>query len=933
MKGSQLAALVVAAAGPLLAPPPAPCATNVAVFNFQMTSDTPEWKWLEKGLADRIITDFHIERSLDVIKRDAMQDLAAKMEWVPEMMADTGRMGMVRNTLRIKYVASGVFQVTGEKISITGTAVQVKTGEERGRCTVSGKAAEALELTRRLSADMVALFTGKTSQEVLKALPVWTKSIPAARALYEGMDLYDQGRYGEAWVKFRQASREDPDYLEATYWVGKMYYFMDRYEHARRAFEQFVYLDSAHPRVGDAVMEFLHTYEKLDTPQEALLALYKDFNRRFPEVPGFLWDGGRVPWWSGAWFGQKTGLLLEQMGRYREAVLLSAGPGRPDLPGDYNCDLALRRHNALTGETFAPKELPRLGWGSTLFKVVHFKPGETEAVSRIIWQTLGGAVKEYPYTVEHYGIIAPSGSVFTTMRLHPKIAVERGTVEVDLAKDVNASSHGTGDVAQRTVSIAEAKTQGIPFGNLPRGGLFEVMVKVTPDAPVKDEKLLLDGLRVRATFDRPRRFGAIDVSCSNTEHFRVDVDGRPGRRGPGLIGLLPAGPRTLRFYPDGPSALHGEATARVLVKTGETIRFVGTLPWRQDTPWSSWTDGVLVGSCYDGHDLALARRFQGVPAVQMDNEAIRLVWSRGGDLWSSMSTDGQTFSTPARLPLPVSTAWLEGEPRLLRDESGRFMVVFKSDRNPQHVYRPFACWSRDFVHWSAPAEVADEVGMPIRHLIQDGRGRFVIAYSKAEGNGGEVRTLVSRDGFRWEPLGRVDVTSPGECINGLAIHVRHDDTYELFCATRPKDRWREVFEKPPEPVGPLRRFTSTDGVTWSKEEKLSTLKGRSIYLSPMQRDGRTILCVCVAPQARMRSRLFLIREMPDGSWQRSPWYSGVTHDLDAMAWHPKWGFVLASMASWKGWENQANEWGPYLIRSTDIDPLFAGATKAEGEPE
>ena len=28
-------------------------ATNVAVFNFQMKSDTPDWKWLEKGLSDR----------------------------------------------------------------------------------------------------------------------------------------------------------------------------------------------------------------------------------------------------------------------------------------------------------------------------------------------------------------------------------------------------------------------------------------------------------------------------------------------------------------------------------------------------------------------------------------------------------------------------------------------------------------------------------------------------------------------------------------------------------------------------------------------------------------------------------------------------------------------------------------------------------------
>ena len=47
------AAVIVAAAAR------APAATHVAVFNFQMTSDTPEWVWLEKFLADRLITDFY----------------------------------------------------------------------------------------------------------------------------------------------------------------------------------------------------------------------------------------------------------------------------------------------------------------------------------------------------------------------------------------------------------------------------------------------------------------------------------------------------------------------------------------------------------------------------------------------------------------------------------------------------------------------------------------------------------------------------------------------------------------------------------------------------------------------------------------------------------------------------------------------------------
>ncbi len=42
--------------------------TAVAVFNFQMKSHTPEWLWLEKGLADRVTTDLFQNRAVAVIQ-------------------------------------------------------------------------------------------------------------------------------------------------------------------------------------------------------------------------------------------------------------------------------------------------------------------------------------------------------------------------------------------------------------------------------------------------------------------------------------------------------------------------------------------------------------------------------------------------------------------------------------------------------------------------------------------------------------------------------------------------------------------------------------------------------------------------------------------------------------------------------------------------
>ncbi|MHC4715886.1 MAG: hypothetical protein ACYS5V_02875, partial [Planctomycetota bacterium] len=204
-----------------------PAADHVAVFNFEMQQGPAQWGWLAKGLADRLTIDLFSDPGLCVVDRDAMQRVADRVRWAPEMMRDRRRLRTVRASLRSDYLISGMYSVREGRLSITAVVIDFSNYAEAARRTVTGPATEALELMRRLSAELMAWLSFGKAEKILKSLPVWTRSIPAARALYEGMDLYDQGRYGEAWLKFRNASRQDPGYVEATYWVGKMYYFMD----------------------------------------------------------------------------------------------------------------------------------------------------------------------------------------------------------------------------------------------------------------------------------------------------------------------------------------------------------------------------------------------------------------------------------------------------------------------------------------------------------------------------------------------------------------------------------------------------------------------------------------------------------------------------------------------------------------------------------
>jgi hypothetical protein len=98
-----------------------------------MTSDTPDWIWLEKGLADRVTTDLFQSREVDLMARDRMQELAEKMAWVPEMMEDPRQIKKIGRSAG--YVISGTHspQVRaglgpGRRRGLQGAATGVRHG-------------------------------------------------------------------------------------------------------------------------------------------------------------------------------------------------------------------------------------------------------------------------------------------------------------------------------------------------------------------------------------------------------------------------------------------------------------------------------------------------------------------------------------------------------------------------------------------------------------------------------------------------------------------------------------------------------------------------------------------------------------------------------------------------------------------------------------
>lgn len=543
--------------------------------------------------------------------------------------------------------------------------------------------------------------------------------------------------------------------------------------------------------------------------------------------------------------------------------------------------------------------------------------------------------------------LAPSGHVFKSIRLFPLSKVTEGVVDFRLAKDLS------GAVATWRGPLSSVREKGVLFENLPPTGVLEVECTVQSDKGVKrapDDydayRDLHNGLRAQVRFEKLGPHGAIEVHCATGVDFRVDVDGGVGRAWPGLIGLLAPGEHTLKFYPTEARGPYREWSTKVLVEAGKVTHITARLPWEKG-PWASWTNSVFVGQDYPGYYLCPLETYD-APSLQVDDEAIRVVWCRGGDIWSSVSTDGQTFSPPRKLGLPISSGWTEENVRVLRDESGRFLIVFTSDRGGQHKMRPYVSWSRDFAHWTAPAAISDE---PLAHhyaITQDARGRFIFLGSLGSRWWEEraLRICTSRDAYRWQELPRVPLELPAGSVECLHILQLSDGSFELYFAT-----WKSIGPGRTEPFMRVWRLVSHDLQNWSGPEEVVGLPnhpsghGKGAHnLCAVEDNIGVLLTVFQNSKSTWSDSLYrnkatrelysnypprepgtvMFRETAAGKWGSHLVAGRPLDGLPTMAYHPRWGYIIA-------WNIPAvvrspltrGKAGPFLIRGPSVEPFFA----------
>ena len=747
------------------AAPGALAAEVVAVFNFAQRDDNPQYAWLSKGLADLLINQLADLPDLTVVSRDRMQMILNDLDAAALKEPDQVYRSCVGAAagLHAGRMIFGTYAVRGGRAFLSAQVINLADEGKVFETSVEGLPEKILDLEGELAGRLRAYFLGQHPEKAdARSVPHWTSNVAAAEDLYGGVHLFDQGRYPEAWLRFRQAARADPGYADAVYWQARMFYSLLLYESAGPLFHDFLRRWPDHPRAGDAALELVDSARQTLADPLALEAVCRDvrartsaralvYNRdaygvmllhdyldrliaknllsrsewdaaaqlamdvqyRVPpagSLPAGIWqDIGEQQLDSYATFARGAALL-----RYLHTDRLTLRPGmcsqhvyQFDAPGPMEASITTRR---FFGDSPLPTFCARSGDRYVL-------PGRCPG---------------------HVCLVAPEGYSFK----NASFTVVPYHVEGD--PPVLASLHVTmwlyGDAAWGHLETDKPpKTfQVVPLHRCRFLILCCYMRLIDPmttlDRPTHDS---VKEVRIDVGFQKLEdAAGAIRVRSQSTDNQLIYLDGRYALRGEGLIRGVTPGAHVVRVLPEALSTGKNVYVSRdspVNVPAAGTVDLEVRPDFNPALNPAGFTEARRLPCDYPEYMLPPRSNVSetSAPCLLRAKRGtmqgyVVAAWSYREDLWFSLSRDdGRTWSAAMRFPIPVNTAHVERAPWLLEDEQGRICLVFLSDRNMQRFSTPYVAWTHDLQRWSPAVRIAEIYADDVR-ILQGRSGQYLV---------------------------------------------------------------------------------------------------------------------------------------------------------------------------------------------------------------
>jgi tetratricopeptide (TPR) repeat protein len=842
-------------------------------MNFSNRAPGDGWDWLEKGLADMLITDLHASGKFQVVTRERMQELFDEMALGKLGLLDPETAQQFGKMVKVDWALFGSFFCEAGRIEIECHLVEVATQKLKRVEWVRGSAEKVLELEKELAVKVVENFgLPLTDQERASLLRMRTRSVDAAAHFYTALGYVDLREHIPALVGFRQAARRDPHYYDARFWIASIYKELHEYGHAEVELRKLLALK------GKVENEFYHKVvltlgyllELQDRNVEAVDLYMKAARENLSRLVELKNAGIEPPagWYVGSYRKRADELITKEYQRTGRVVQPSHGivtltVDKPTYSDDFSTEK--RFWDALRSDG--------------LEFMVHFFPESENArehaskIASVSNGTPEGSYLRGSYWHTNYVFKAQEGHVIDAVTVEMT-----GMVHSRPEKEPSPTSPVFGC---QVWSLPKTRDfTRFPFKGRCASGPsgFQDVRKTTrgftltfplPQPAIRAHLWLHDATlfdwKITAKLSpkpaAPQKLGTLVVSSEPVRVFiRLDDEELLRGRAPLVMENIPVGIHEV-------SGSLGGTVQMVIPETGETYGVRADFkaePQKVEVREGEKTELVLKVR-QEAHDDRGGRRLKemqwhkavtsprslslgGASLMQDQKGTYWLVWSWGRvkredqddfDLWISSSRDGRNWQKPRKLP--ANSKGDDTNPQMLQRRDGTYWLAWIKEGD---VYLSS---SLDTFSWSAPRRVMR--GLSGMYFHERASGTLHIAGKK----GTAIFVTTSDDGVHWSELRDVfNLKGPHRFVfKGWCLtRGREGFFYIIWCACPNQTNDRRIF---------LARSDSHHGLTWSAPPVRTPLhkprlsRGEA-YASPVTGTGDPLLLVDRAGSYHVFSR-------------------------------------------------------------------------------
>jgi len=189
---------------------------TVAVMPLRFSGSDTTLRPLERGLAELITIDLSRSHQLTVVERARIQALLDEIKLQQSGATDTTTNVRAGKIIQAGSIVSGAIAQNADRLRVDAAIVSTQTSAATGGAVNENTLEQLFAIEKSIVVQLFQTLGVTLTEEERRALELTpTRSLSAFLAYSRGLMFEDQGRFGEAARSFNEASRLDPNFVQA----------------------------------------------------------------------------------------------------------------------------------------------------------------------------------------------------------------------------------------------------------------------------------------------------------------------------------------------------------------------------------------------------------------------------------------------------------------------------------------------------------------------------------------------------------------------------------------------------------------------------------------------------------------------------------------------------------------------------------------------